>query len=614
MEVDFDNWKVIEAEDKYFFDQLPLCLRDIIQGKKKTHGCEGSNGHDMNIALTNKLFSLKASVETRINAFRKQDDFDYEKAKFFIEDLENRNRSHNRKFISSCKTIDKRGFCNPNCPYTYRIKKNLPKRNKKERNGLTGGFDELNTMFAEDMEKPQDKQFCEKTTRSGTTTSIIKTAIEKNKRILVIAPTIDIFQITVQEAIALTDKQPKLFRIGSNSDLCFQVRQKTEDYAILKEFPFMLKGTCKYCNFADLKKEGEYVCKWRIAVNKIESYDLIYITTAKIFYMLKSNDPEVKELLDTIFNLVDIIFLDEISSVLNVGEEGFTFQTISDKLYNKLSPEIDFYQQFQNDFEAMGDYLINSFTNNELLIWDALIFLIEDIKKKNKIYIKSRQNSFIRIKSSVFTMIEELDTKFKTQKEKKSGVGTLLNIYKKIQKYAEATDIYPKHIVKLLMFSLNDYFYIQYTNPEGYDIRAELIPGKPIREFLEKLNYISERKKFYCTDATAPLLKIDKMFPNITKLIINDPNNTASIQKVHAFDKQINLSRAGFVRSKLPEIIAYCKNHGNSNTMIICQSKNIARELRKQLVKGETYHELTYFRSGLTIGTPSDCRTIINIG
>jgi hypothetical protein len=142
----------------------------------------------------------------------------------------------------------------------------------------------------------------------------------------------------------------------------------------------------------------------------------------------------------------------------------------------------------------------------------------------------------------------------------------------------------------------------------------ELLPAKPVKGFIDFLNDLAEYKNFFTTDATEPPIEITKMFPNIDKLIINDPMDTARTQSVHPDDKSINISKIKALKFYLKDIKEYISEHGNDNTMIICQNIMTARILRKILRKGKHYKHLTYFRSPLTIGTPSDCRTIITIG
>ncbi len=142
----------------------------------------------------------------------------------------------------------------------------------------------------------------------------------------------------------------------------------------------------------------------------------------------------------------------------------------------------------------------------------------------------------------------------------------------------------------------------------------ELLPSKPIKEFIDFLNELSEHCQFFTTDATEPPIDINKMFPKLKELIINDPMNTAKFQTIYPDNHTTNISKIKSLRFYLDGIIQYIKTYTNPNTMIITQNIITSIILRKILTKDKHYKHITYFRSPLTIGTPSSCRNIITIG
>ena len=124
--LNLENWDVIESDNKNeFYSKLRYCLRKIINGYQAT----GANGHDMRRCIANELFRLKAPLEIRIDAFKKQKDFEREKTEYQVKDLEKRARSNNNFYISSCKTIKKWGFCFKECS---RYKKLIDRQNRNQ--------------------------------------------------------------------------------------------------------------------------------------------------------------------------------------------------------------------------------------------------------------------------------------------------------------------------------------------------------------------------------------------------------------------------------------------------------------------------------------------------
>lgn len=639
-ELNLGKWKPLNKDDKYFFSKLRYCLKQIVKGRQAV----GTHGHDMRICLANELFKLKAPVETRIRAFERQQDFEYEKTKYQVKDLEMRARRANRFFISKCSTIAKWGYCYRNCPMRYRAKDISEEEiaeilfgTDNEDYGIKGGWEAVRQLLNQKINGDSDsKDYIVKTTRSGTTTNVILETIESDKKLLMIAPTIRICDVTLQEALDLTDKKVNVFRLGSNKDLCLLLANRVNNVQALGRFPFLLKENCKKCQYAEMlscnrhrkyNKECERCkeinkhrekCNWRRAIEDIQDYDIIYITIAKMYALTKTSDIEAQEILEKIYNNVDVIFLDEISNVLDVGSEGIIFKEKADEMYRELASEINFTDNFQNEFTTINPFMTSRLTQQQLQIWYALEDFIKGVENIHKNWATTHKNDeFHLLNSPLYDVIDNLNILYAEDEDLKgSGDGDWLSIYQYLIEYAEQTDHYPRHIVDLLILAKFPQFYIQYTSPLRYTYRMELLPAKPVREFIEFLNMLSAQKKFFTTDATEPPIDVSRMFPNIDELIINDPMDTARRQIVYPDNQSINISRIKALRFYLKDIREYIEKHGNPNTMIICQNIITARVLRKvpQIQKGKHYKHLTYFRSPLTIGTPSECRTIITIG
>jgi len=605
---DLSKWKPLEnMEDHTFFEKLRPCLYEIVKG---VYG-----DHWIRMQVANELFKLKTPLSTRINAFRRQADFDEYISEYQCKDLEIRAKKNNRFFVASCKSIAQHGWCLPNCPFKKTEKKiEISKKQldlllgKKEFEGITGGFEAVRQLFGEEMEdETRSDKYIVKTTRSGATTSMIYVAIEKGYKILVLAPTIKICEITVQEAINRSSKDPKLFRFGSNKDLCKILQDKVKRIPQLNLYPFLLKENCKYCKIND--------CGWRIALNEIQNFDIIYITIAKLYALMKSKNTEAKKILNNIFKTVNIIFLDEVSNILDIGAQGIKFIAIPDPIYKSMSPEIIFPRRFKYEYELVREYIEKKLTKQQKKIWFALMDFVKITYKIHKQWRDLHiNNSFQCLTSPLYKVIRENDEYYKERNKRRSGDTDWIDIYQALMNYTEENDFFPKCIIDILLLAKHPQFYLQYTNPMRYKYVLELFPAKPIKEFLEFVNKISKKKKFFTTDATEPPIDIKRIFPNIDLLIINDPNGTAKLQTVIPYKKPINLSRPSYLQGHLDEIYEFIDKYGNNNTMIITQSIYMSALLRKILDKGKHYHTLTYFRSPLTQGTPSKCRRVITIG
>ncbi len=638
-EVDLSKWKPLDKDDVFFYSKLRYCLKEIVKGNRQAIG---TYGHDMRMALANDLFKLKAPFSTRLNAFSRQKDFDHEKSKYQIEDLEMRCRKSNKFFTSNCKTIAKWGYCYSDCPYRYKaqeVSENaiiniLLSPNKKEIKGITGGWTEARELFGKIITNGEDsREYVIKTTRSGTTTNVILETIENDRKLFMIAPTIRICDITVNDALDLTDKKVELFRFGSNKDLCIKLAERIEKTKVLENFPFLLKEDCRnclYCSYISCAKHKNFdekcedchiinknreKCNWRRAVEDIQDYDIIYITIAKMYALTQTTDPEGLHILDKIYDNIDVIFLDEISNILDVGSEGIVFKEKADEIYRKIAGEKNFVAQFLRDYENIHEYMMSRLTKQQKQIWYSLKDFVDAIENIHNHWHKlDRNDEFYKITSPLLKILKNLDKYYKDKKIKGSGDMDWLVIYKNVIEYTEETELYPSSIVELLIIAKFKQVYIQYTAPLRYEYKMEVIPAKPIKEFIDFLNKVSKKRQFFTTDATEPPIDINRMFPNLNMLEINDPMSTAKTQTVYPDVRTVSISKMKSLGFYLKDVVKYIKTHTTPNTMIITQNIITSMVLRKLLIKNVHYKHLTYFRSPLTIGTPSTCRNIITIG
>lgn len=637
-EIDLSKWTPIDNKNyKMFYDELRPCLKKIVDGKRFAIG---TYGHEMRIALVNDLFKLRTPLEGRILSFQNQPDFDPEKSRLQSIYLEIGNIKKNSFMTSSCKTITKRGYCLSDCPMLDKARIELTTEEydlvfkKRKNHGITGGWVEERKIYRNIInENKQEKYYLEKTTRSGATTGLIIEAINNQKKILVIAPTIRICEITIKKALELSNREPNLFRFGNNRELCLSLFQKAERIPELKKFPFLLRDNCELCRYASFiscKQHNKYhadcedcvranknreKCKWRIAIEDINDYDIIYITIAKLFNLTKIKSADSRKILNKIKKMVDINFLDEASRILSVGNDGLTFMTEADPVYKHPEKKINFPKLFKYEYDKLIPYMEQNLTYKQKGIWHGLYDFVKEIQKIHKSWKPSlKNNTFYKLNSPLYKILRDLDKWYIKKNKFGSGDKDWLNLYKTIIKYVENGGKKPHAIIDILLLARYPQFYIQYTNPIRYNVKMEIFPAKPIKEFLDFVNEISEVKLFFTTDATEPPIPIEKMFTGIKKIIINDPMGTAEKQTIHPYPRSINISRPNFLKFYMDEIYRFIDKYGTDNTMIICQNRFVHGKLIKLLNRKKHYKVMTYFRSSLTIGTPSSCRRILTIG
>jgi hypothetical protein len=334
-----------------------------------------------------------------------------------------------------------------------------------------------------------------------------------------------------------------------------------------------------------------------------------------MYALTQTTDPEGLYILNKIYENMDVIFLDEISNVLDVGSASIIFREKADNIYRKIAGERNLPARFRTDYENLSEFMDNRLTKQQKKIWYALYDFVNQINKIHDVWHKlDRTDEFFKINSPLIRILRDLDTHYKEKNERGSGDTDWLSIYKQLIEYTEETDYVPKAIIDILILAKYKQIYIQYTAPLRYEFRMEVIPAKPVKEFIDFLNTVSEQRQFFTTDATEPPIDVHRMFPNLKELIIDDPMGTAKTQTVFPDKRTVNISQMKSLRFHLEDVVKFIKAHTNSNTMIITQNIMTSIILRKVLDKKKDYKHLTYFRSPLTIGTPSSCRNIITIG
>ncbi|MHA1291133.1 MAG: TOTE conflict system archaeo-eukaryotic primase domain-containing protein [Promethearchaeota archaeon] len=608
-QIDLSRWKPYSWSAKQFYEKLRPCTREIVLGRQ-TH--QKPYSHVMRIQVANELFRLHAPLDVRIKAFERQVDFDYEKTRYQVEDLENRCRTHGRFFIARCSTIQKYGYCVPWCyklGTTVSKQKFLESKKRGLVNGITGGWNELRKVVKSEL-KSNNKVYFEKTTRAGLSWTVIIEGLKAGKKLLVIGPTIKMAEEMVTEAISKSGINAKMFRFGSVKELCNLVMKKVIDVPVLSNFPFFIKGNCNNCSEKCLMKEAR---------DNIEKYDIIYTTIAKLHALIKTHDHVNKNILKKILNRVDLIFIDEVSHIIEVGSEGFEFYSVADKVYSSKVATINFYKNFHEEYEK---FLASGLLDNIEVgkrevkkIFESCKIMVGNINTRLKTDFLPGMN-FMKVKSEVYQQIESND-KYHDEEKKRykhygSGIIDWLSAYQLLQKYTEKTEEYLPAMVKSLLVGKYKYYYIQLTNPIKYEKKFEIFPAVPVKEVLDFVEKISKDKIFFCTDATEPPIVPEKLFFGLKRVYVNDPKNTAAKSTIFYDIKHENLNYFDSCKDRLE---AFLERYSDDRTFIVCQNIKITNEVRKLIKKNRiTYGIITYYRSPYTIGVASILRKMITIG
>lgn len=613
------NYTKPKIEDKdleRFILKLRPCLQEIVNGSRQA---QGENGQYIRIQVTNELYQLGASQKVRIDAFRQQNDFDESITAYQVNDLEQRSIENKKSYLAQCDTIEKMGFCVPWCYKTgcTDTKEQYFQKQKESYQGIKGGWESLSQLIETEVLIPEKRSYIIKTTRSGGTTTTIIETLKKNQKMFVLAPTRKIEE-TVRNAGDLYEKDygryPVIHPIPANKEICKFLQEKINQEPELGEFPTLLKKDCNRCPYKEIRNnQGEFECKFMSIIENIPLADIIYITYSKLRAFQLSNKDIMQELMEIIRDHVDVFFLDEISAILGEAQSPIRLMAQSDGTQG--FEDFNIADKFASEVQELQDSSVIKLSNSQL---EILTLVEKEIRRwiyepdRPKDIDESFREPFIFLEESL--RIRDKTKNFScldTEEIKKRAVILQSHLEAYVKDDGKVQQI--QTLRKFVNVLFSEKFYLHITFPQGYKRMLTLHFDTNISETLEYINKIAKGKTLICTDASELPLGIENVFPEISKIIVNDPMDTATKQTVHPDRIERNLSK-GFKKNVLA-LIFFLRTHSNQSTMIICQSISIMIKVMQLCIEHSIpYGKITYFRSSDAVGVECAYRRILSIG
>lgn len=597
------------------------CIKSVIDG---TYQCFGSNGHQMRVATANELLAMGLTPEETAKAFANQSDFDYEKSLKYCEYSARTQQAKGRDLTFHCETIESLGYCIQDCPERGVVDRkdfanklvSLPKLKRKlpqSVKGWNGLFEKAHDL----LNKPkEDAFFLVKTTRSGTTTALITQAVLEQKKILVVAPTKRIYTETIQKEVAklVIDKKspillPRTYRIKSNFDSCRRLYEKftqEEKEEIEEIFPFLLKPPCENCKYNDN-------CAYIKALDNLDNYDVIYITTQKLKAISQSH--ESSYLLNKLTDWADVIFIDECSHLFTAN---YTSEEIMDS--NTL---YDFIKECQEGLTKFYHYKQTETSKD--FINEVVKFLYTISQKLKNDIIPFKEAKFVSFETTYFqsyfhdnpeAWARQFSALFRYfRKTKEKSVKTLLLAFMALS----SREVYLQHIIgrNPKNYTHEHIFEPILPSDKEYYRKVYLASVNDINSLVNWLEQKSRNKLLIMTDAIEPAIDMRKIFKNLKKVNINDPNKTANKQKILRYRGKDPFHTFSKIEKK--DILSLIKKEGGNGVFYVFKNKwveTLFNAINKE--KNYTYtlmgEENDYYRGDKTIGVKSDLRKMIVFG
>ncbi len=494
-----------------------------------------------------------------------------------------------------------------------------------------------------------------KTTRAGFTTNCILSALFKNKKILLVAPTNKILYETVTKAYDIynevTGDIKKLIRpIPNNKDGCSCVVNKLKNYPQLDYLPFLSSEDCKKCSdeYSSLPL-GALRFKFRSSTSKLcilktmlkeqdvyqDNYapDILTITYDKLS-SIKGNG-EKSTLFKELISKSDIIVFDEIGDYLSRSYEGLEFYTESNS--NIKNPDY-----YKNILVSRIPLIRDTSSRNIIThFYDFYITPFFEFLSKHQ------TGDFPKIINNPLTeshMVEKLNVTPDIKKNILLNKQEILRLkYREYYQTIEglALDNEPKELITLLLSLLNimgkKQFMLYEVNTVKYSPKKTKIKSLYIsstkNDLMDTLNEYSFKDKIIIiSDATMPVNNLKEYTAKpIKNIFYGDPsNNNKSLLMFH--DTTItNFSKSAYFRSTpyrdilFTRILDTLKLDYYGNEVIWTSSKDVASDLSSTLnylnVPTCTFENpksdsvmVSYYGSSFTRGVESNRRFQILLG
>jgi len=593
--------KIADVDLQFYYKhyQFKPCFKAIIDGSA---AATGHNGNILRVGLANELYHYNAPMEVIIKAFENQKDFTFEKTKYHIERCIHGIKTKGNPLRLRCDSIKKLGFCLENCWKLGRTSKRV--ENEEDGHNLPSmkGWDGLHAANDKIIQMTNKRYYYYKTTRSGTTTSVIIKALQHKRKILMIAPLINIFKITVNNALEIGKKDgyfgksDKFFihRVRSNFEVCSKIKKQFGKIEGIQDvFPFFHKGYCDKCG-AKMKSE----CEYQKFLDNLESYDLIYLTVKKFNALIKGGDAS-QVLLRRLLTWSDVIFVDECSNIFDAEWESIEIWAYKDTiLIDRIGDWKKTIQTFLSHYsDWIGSTQINALT-------DYIEFVEEKLDDLKDVQI-SHYISF--------------DNKFHDTLD----VPQKIAFYQQLIKFYEDTRDYEiKYLVECFLTMSRKTIYLQLIVPlrdPKYVIMASV---NDIDTMVKYLNDYTKDKLLLLTDATEPPIRLEKCFEDLDYIYVNDPLETAKQQIIYIIPNPTSFMKltSGLENDIIDIMDRYAINK-NEPVFMVAQSiriMNFILKLSVRVNRTENKHwevkHMDYFRGKTTKGTPSDLRRMIVFG
>jgi len=523
-------------------------------------------------------------------------------------------------------------------------------------------FEVITSLVSELVRNPTTNFEAIKTTRAGFTTSLIRAATFHGKRMLVVTPTnriarevfvdamrliYDIYGESIEGAVLSANMKACLKLRFTLMDLEKKKKENPnwgEEGVQWKNMMFQSKPSCavaqsgsseyRYCEYYEEvfeypHREGEYPipiivsehdhalyqigekvgkCAYRTIMERIMDYDIVFITYDKLTSLLSNVEKEAQEFVSVLYNSFDIVFMDEISKLVQASPLEITVYE-----QNEVGEKF-----FDYTYELSQDVarLIEKYNNQTI---NKIVELADEFINKFDPFIRRAALNGIFEKSTTYKI-----GNFLSPSELSNYKENFFSYYAMISKYAKDFNIHLNSLERMLVLLQNESWWMQSTPTP--DKPASVVftttPKIDMTKQFVKMTVEHFKNQIIVTDATMPLAKISDVFGvDFKRFVIGDPRKTCDNQLVICGVRNVSakqLNKHPNSQKHIEDLIKFvnmvCEAHGTENVMLVLPNKRFIYRLIQTLKRQKhlPYNlEVTWYRSDKTVGVGSKKRIMI---
>lgn len=263
-----------------------------------------------------------------------------------------------------------------------------------------------------------------KATRAGVTTSMIRIAVEKGKKLLVVVPTNRIGETTFPEALKIVKddigRDVNGAILASNRRGCLLLNFVEHGLEEMKlhspewgddgiawiKLKYHAKGECTKCAHREamittpiINKDGNPLplyrseildsqrkigyCAYMTFRTNIREFDVVFVTYSKLYSLMMNLNTDNEELRDDLFGYFDIILLDEVSTFAN--KSPLDMQLLRHPYHLRKMTEvaqIDIFSKLREEMRQLANFTTTSISHDIIDYCNRFIASFEFLKMR----------------------------------------------------------------------------------------------------------------------------------------------------------------------------------------------------------------------------------------